>query len=84
MKKLLSTLFALAFAFNVYAANIKISELPVVTSVTPATDVVPVVASGATSFLKLWDLSEAGEMDYITEADIADNAYFYISGHYRT
>ena len=39
---------------------------------------------GATSFLKLWDLSEAGEMAYITEADIADNAYFFISGHYRT
>lgn len=39
---------------------------------------------GYTSFLKLWDLSEAGEMAYITEADIADNAYFFISGHYRT
>lgn len=39
---------------------------------------------GSTSFLKLWDLSEAGEMAYITEADIADNAYFFISGHYKT
>jgi hypothetical protein len=37
MKKLLSTLFALAFALNCYAADVKISDLTEVTSPTTST-----------------------------------------------
>ena len=48
MKKLLSTLFALAFALNCYAADVKISDLTEVTSPTTSTAVLPVVDAGAT------------------------------------
>ncbi|MFA6315617.1 MAG: hypothetical protein WC648_04610 [Candidatus Paceibacterota bacterium] len=50
MKKIYGlTLLILLFCLPLYAADVKISELPAVTSTTGATDVVPVVASGVTS-----------------------------------
>ena len=48
-KKLLAFLLLLLLPLNVWAAEVKLTGLPEVTSLTPATDIVPVVASGTTS-----------------------------------
>lgn len=47
--KTLVVLFALLIALPSWGADVKFSELPTVTDTTPASDVIPMVASGATS-----------------------------------
>jgi hypothetical protein len=48
-KKLFAFLLLLLLPLNVWAAEVKLTGLPEVTSLTPATDIVPVVAYGTTS-----------------------------------
>lgn len=76
MKRLLGILLILALAVPVWGADVKISELPVVTSVTAATDVVPVVASGATSQVTVTNLMKGANAGTATAlaADPADCA----------
>ncbi len=59
MKKLLCLIVFLLMASPVLAADVKISDLPTVTSVTPATDTVIVNVSGATSKITVDNLRPA-------------------------
>jgi hypothetical protein len=70
MKKLLSTLFALAFALNCYAADVKISDLTEVTSPTTSTAVLPVVDAGATKKVTIDNLLKVGSVTQAYDADL--------------
>lgn len=57
MKKILLLITAILILINpVFAADVKISALPAVTSTTPATDVIPLIASGVTSKITVANL----------------------------
>lgn len=70
MKKLLSTLFALAFALNCYAADVKISDLPEVTSPTTSTAVLPVVDAGATKKVTIDNILKRGSLTQAYDAEL--------------
>ena len=60
MKKVfLALLLSVLLASPLWAADVKISALPEVTALTPATDVIPVNASGKTSRITITNLSNA-------------------------
>ena len=62
MKKIYGLMFIVIMLFYSpsFAADVKISELPAVTSATTATDVLPIVASSVTSKITLANLIKAG------------------------
>jgi hypothetical protein len=71
MKKLLSTLFALAFALNCYAADVKISDLTEVTSPTTSTAVLPVVDAGATKKVTIDNILKRGSLTQAWDTELS-------------
>jgi hypothetical protein len=71
MKKLCIILFALAFALNCYAADVKISDLTEVTSPTTATAVLPVVDAGATKKVTIDNILKRGSLTQAYDAELS-------------
>jgi phage-related minor tail protein len=70
MKRLLTILCALAFALNVHATDVKISDLPAVTSPS-ASDVLPIVSSSVTSKVTVENLRKVGSVTQAYDAELA-------------
>jgi hypothetical protein len=70
MKKLCIILFALAFALNCYAADVKISDLTEVTSPTTSTAVLPVVDAGATKKVTIDNILKRGSLTQAYDAEL--------------
>jgi len=77
-------------ASTAWAVDVKISALPAVTSVTPASDILPVVAAGATSKITVANFMKMGVVVYSADgalnvtADQANQGTFFINTYAGT